>query len=249
LQTFIGCDYLHQNWVLHRDLKPDNLLLTEQGVVKICDFGLAKMYGSPTRELSSQVVTRWYRAPELLLGSKHYGPSIDVWAIGCIIAELLKRTPFLVSDADSDISQITKIFENFGTPTEKNWPGYFKLDLPIRFETKPAPDLRDIFSSAKDDLLELIENCFKFNPVERITCEQALKLPYFKNLPYPTKQTCLPGVKNAVKQGKDAKKVVGRKRKRNLGNELGERGFEEDDMVDFLGNGGRSRISKKLDFS
>lgn len=109
IQTIQGLEYLHYNWILHRDLKPNNLLVNSNGVLKIGDFGLAKFFGSPNRINTHQVVTRWYRAPELLYGSRLYGTGIDMWAIGCILAELLLRVPFL--PGESDLDQLTRIFQ------------------------------------------------------------------------------------------------------------------------------------------
>ncbi|XP_075582172.1 cyclin-dependent kinase 7 isoform X1 [Pelecanus crispus] len=120
LMTLQGLEYLHQHWILHRDLKPNNLLLDENGVLKLADFGLAKSFGSPNRVYTHQVVTRWYRAPELLFGARMYGVGVDMWAVGCILAELLLRVPFL--PGDSDLDQLTRIFETLGTPTEEQWP-------------------------------------------------------------------------------------------------------------------------------
>uniref|UniRef100_A0A2K6U5E5 Protein kinase domain-containing protein n=1 Tax=Saimiri boliviensis boliviensis TaxID=39432 RepID=A0A2K6U5E5_SAIBB len=117
LMTLQGLEYLHQQWILHRDLKPNNLLLDENGVLKLADFGLAKSFGSPNRAYTYQVVTRWYRAPELLFGARMYGMCVDMWAVGCILAELLLRIPFL--PGDSDLDQLMRIFETLGTPTEE----------------------------------------------------------------------------------------------------------------------------------
>ena len=91
LQTLLGLEYLHMNWILHRDLKPNNLLVDSKGCLKLGDFGLAKQFGSPNRVYTHIVVTRWYRAPELLFGAKNYGVGVDIWAVGCILAELLLR--------------------------------------------------------------------------------------------------------------------------------------------------------------
>lgn len=91
LQTLLGLEYLHMNWILHRDLKPNNLLVDSKGCLKLGDFGLAKQFGSPNRIYTHIVVTRWYRAPELLFGAKNYGVGVDIWAVGCILAELLLR--------------------------------------------------------------------------------------------------------------------------------------------------------------
>uniref|UniRef100_A0A2I3H2Y7 mitogen-activated protein kinase n=1 Tax=Nomascus leucogenys TaxID=61853 RepID=A0A2I3H2Y7_NOMLE len=96
LMTLQGLEYLHQHWILHRDLKPSNLLLDENGVLKLADFGLAKSFGSPNRAYTHEVATRWYQAPELLFGARKYGVGVDMWAVGCILAELLLRVPFFV---------------------------------------------------------------------------------------------------------------------------------------------------------
>lgn len=109
VQTLQGLEYLHLNWILHRDLKPNNLLVNANGVLKIGDFGLAKLYGSPSRINTHHVVTRWYRAPELLFGAKQYSIYIDMWAVGCILAELLLRVPLF--PGESDLDQLTKIFQ------------------------------------------------------------------------------------------------------------------------------------------
>ncbi len=103
-------EYLHASWILHRDLKPNNLFLSSEGVVKIGDFGLARHFAaSPRRPMTHQVATRWYRAPELFYGCTQYGAGIDMWAVGCIIAEFLLRVPLF--PADSDLTQLCKIYE------------------------------------------------------------------------------------------------------------------------------------------
>uniref|UniRef100_A0A8D0H9Z8 Cyclin-dependent kinase 7 n=1 Tax=Sphenodon punctatus TaxID=8508 RepID=A0A8D0H9Z8_SPHPU len=190
LMTLQGLEYLHQHWILHRDLKPNNLLLDENGVLKLADFGLAKSFGSPNRVYTHQVVTRWYRAPELLFGARMYGVGVDMWAVGCILAELLLRVPFL--PGDSDLDQLTRIFETLGTPTEEQWPGMTSLPDYVTFKSFPGMPLQHIFSAAGDDLLELLQGLFMFNPCTRVTATQALKQKYFSNRPAPTSGNQLP---------------------------------------------------------
>ncbi|XP_068655686.1 cyclin-dependent kinase G-2-like isoform X2 [Aristolochia californica] len=125
LQLLEGIKYLHDNWVLHRDLKTSNLLLNNRGELKICDFGLARQYGSPLKPYTHLVVTLWYRAPELLLGAKEYSTAIDMWSLGCIMAEMLAKEPLF--SGKSEIDQLDKIFKTIGTPSEKIWPGFAKL--------------------------------------------------------------------------------------------------------------------------
>ena len=98
---------------------------------QITDFGLSKAYGSPNRQYTHLVVTRWYRAPELLFGARIYGTGIDIWAMGCILAELLLRVPFVAGDTDLD--QLAKIFQALGTPTEETWPNHTKLPGSFKF--------------------------------------------------------------------------------------------------------------------
>jgi len=190
LMTIQGVEYLHDNWILHRDLKPNNLLLDSEGIVKLADFGLAKTYGSPNRVYTNQVVTRWYRSPELLFGAKNYGAGIDMWAIGCILAELLLRVPFL--PGESDLGQLTKIFETLGTPTDDDWPGMKELSDYVEFKKFPRIPFPDIFSAAGDDLLDLLNKLFLYDPVKRIGATQSLKHSYFSNRPAPTPAHLLP---------------------------------------------------------
>jgi cyclin-dependent kinase 7 len=115
-----GLFHCHSMDFLHRDLKPSNLLLASNGELKIADFGLARIMGDPRIPMTNQVVTRWYRAPELLLGAKHYSFGVDIWATGCIFAELMLRTPYFA--AETDLAQLNMIFQALGTPTDKEWP-------------------------------------------------------------------------------------------------------------------------------
>uniref|UniRef100_A0A8C5DCF2 Cyclin-dependent kinase 7 n=1 Tax=Gouania willdenowi TaxID=441366 RepID=A0A8C5DCF2_GOUWI len=210
LMTLQGLEYMHHHWVLHRDLKPNNLLLDGSGVLKLADFGLAKSFGSPSRVYTHQVVTRWYRSPELLFGARMYGVGVDMWAVGCILAELLLRIPFMAGD--SDLDQLTKIFEALGTPTEETWPGMSNLPDYVCFKQFPGTPLEHIFSAAGDDLLELLEGLFTFNPSTRTTATQALKSSYFSNRPAPTPGPQLPRP-NCPPDALREKEAVGHKRK------------------------------------
>ncbi|XP_020576967.1 cyclin-dependent kinase G-2-like isoform X3 [Phalaenopsis equestris] len=136
LQLLSGVKYLHDNWVLHRDLKTSNLLLNNRGELKICDFGLARQYGSPLKPYTHLVVTLWYRAPELLLGTKQYSTAIDMWSLGCIMAEFLAKEPLF--NGKTEFDQLDKIFRTLGTPNEKIWPGFAKLPgVKVNFVRQP----------------------------------------------------------------------------------------------------------------
>ncbi|KXJ25994.1 Cyclin-dependent kinase 7 [Exaiptasia diaphana] len=180
IMTMQGLEFLHSHWILHRDMKPNNLLIDERGILKIGDFGLARSYGSPTKVYTHQVVTRWYRCPELLFGARIYGTGVDMWAEGCILAELLLR----------------------GVST---LPDY------VQFKSFPGIPLKDIFTAAGDDLLDLLDRLLDCNPEGRVNATQALKMPYFSNKPAPTPPQYLPRPKNAVNDKTEDKQPIKRK--------------------------------------
>jgi len=210
LQTLLGLEYLHNHWILHRDLKPNNLLVDSKGCLKLGDFGLAKYFGSPNRQYTHMVVTRWYRSPELLFGAKNYGVGVDIWAVGCILAELLLRVPFLAGD--SDLDQLGKIFLALGTPTEESWPGLSTLPDFIQFKQQPGTPLRDIFTAASDDLLQLMGSLVTVCPLKRCDTKQALRSAYFSNKPAPSSGSSLPLPSN-IKEVKREQEKPGMKRK------------------------------------
>ncbi|KAG0473865.1 hypothetical protein HPP92_015722 [Vanilla planifolia] len=188
--TLKGLAYCHKKWILHRDMKPNNLLIASDGQLKLADFGLARIFGSPDRKFTHQVFARWYRAPELLFGTKQYGPGVDVWAAGCIFAELLLRRPFL--QGSSDIDQLGKIFAAFGTPKPTQWPEMVYFPDYVEFQYFPAPSLRSLFPMASDDALDLLSKMFTYDPKARISSQQALEHRFFSSVPAPTKPALLP---------------------------------------------------------
>lgn len=214
LMTLQGLEYLHSRCILHRDIKPNNLLLNKEGILKITDFGLAKAYASPSRNYTHQVVTRWYRSPELLYGATLYGTGVDIWATGCILAELFLRVPFL--QGDNDIAQLSKIFEVFGSATEENWLGVTKLPAYIEILVKNERcNLADIFTAASDDSVQLLQAMLILNPSKRCTATEALKSPYFSRKPYPTASCNLPLPRDSL-QGDEFEVPPPEQKKRTL---------------------------------
>lgn len=185
--------HLHDNWILHRDLKTSNLLLSHKGILKVGDFGLAREYGSPLKEYTSIVVTLWYRSPELLLGCKEYSTPIDVWSVGCIFAELLAMTALF--PGKSEVDQLNRIFKDLGTPNEKIWPGYDQLPLAkkMTFADYPVSQLRKKFANLTTELgVSLLQGLLTYDPKERLTADAALKHNYFKEMPLPIDPAMFP---------------------------------------------------------
>jgi cyclin-dependent kinase 12/13 len=145
-QLLLGIKYLHEENIMHRDIKGANLLLNNDGVLKLADFGLSRRtYTNPTH-FTNRVCTLWYRPPELLLGTINYGPSIDIWSIGCFFSELLSNKPLFPTDNEQ--KQISLIFDKCGFPTEDTWPGVSALPNYSKLEkTNSNYKLRDLFST------------------------------------------------------------------------------------------------------
>jgi len=180
-----GIEYLHSNWILHRDICPGNLLISSDGVLKIGDFGLAKKFGNEDQKLTPEVVTRWYRAPELLMGARYYGKGVDMWSIGCVFAEMMLRMPYFAGD--SEIDQLGKIFWALGTPTEKDWQNMELLPGYIQFTPSEGSPLTSLFRSATDDAIELLKALLTLNPNGRPSATEVLKnYSYFKSAPTRT---------------------------------------------------------------
>ncbi|KAK4365394.1 hypothetical protein RND71_016752 [Anisodus tanguticus] len=188
--TLKGLAFCHMKWVLHRDMKPNNLLIGPNGQLKLADFGLARLFGSPDRRFTHQVFARWYRAPELLFGAKQYGPGVDVWAAACIFAELLLRRPFL--QGNSDIDQLGKIFAAFGTPKPSQWHDMVYLPDYVEYQFVPGQPFKTLFPTATEDCLDLMSKMFSYDPKARISAEQALEHRYFSSGPPPTEPALLP---------------------------------------------------------
>lgn len=192
-QLLSGVNHLHDNWIIHRDLKTSNLLLSHQGVLKIGDFGLAREFGSPLKPYTPVVVTLWYRAPELLLQDKLYTTSIDLWSVGCIFGELLMKKALF--PGKSEIDQLNRIFKELGTPTEKIWEGVSQLPIMKKcsFKTYIYNELKKKFGPVLTETgFDLMNRLLTYNPQKRITANEALKHLYFREAPLPVKESMFP---------------------------------------------------------
>jgi len=178
-QLNAGLLYCHSHRILHRDLKPQNLLIDRRNNLKLADFGLARAFGIPMRTYTHEVVTLWYRAPEVLLGSRHYSTAIDMWSVGCIFAEMIMRGNPLFP-GDSEIDQIFKIFRILGTPNEKVWPGVSQLpDYKETFPQWSRQDLQNILPQLDEDGLDLLMQTLTYDTAKRISAKRALIHPWF----------------------------------------------------------------------
>jgi len=199
LQVVGGLEFLHSQWIMHRDLKTSNLLMNNRGEIKLADFGMARYYGDPPPKLTQLVVTLWYRAPELLLGADKYGPEIDMWSIGCIFGELLTKEPLL--QGKNEVDQVSKIFALTGPPNQQIWPGFRSLPnakslkLPST-SASPAgnPPLlpRTRFPYLTNAGLSLLSGLLALNPAVRPTAQQCLSHAYFKEDPRPKPKEMFP---------------------------------------------------------
>lgn len=179
VQLVKGTLYCHAHRVLHRDLKPQNLLIDKEGNLKLADFGLARAFGVPLRAYTHEVVTLWYRAPEVLLGGKQYSTGVDMWSIGCIFAEMVNRKPLF--PGDSEIDEIFRIFRIMGTPNEQVWPEINYLpDFKPTFPKWNKKNLKEVVPSLDDDGIDLLKSLLVYDPAGRVSAKRALLHPYFQ---------------------------------------------------------------------
>ncbi|KAI0422103.1 kinase-like protein [Xylaria grammica] len=202
LQLLQGLRYLHENKILHRDMKAANLLISNKGILQIADFGLARHYdgtvpqagqggGDGKREYTSLVVTRWYRPPELLLHLKRYTTAIDMWGVGCVFGEMLVGKPILAGESDGH--QLEIIFDLVGSPTEENMPGWKQLPGAESLTPRSRPgSLSTKFREHGVTAVSLLKELLQLNWRSRINAIDALEHAYFKSAPYPARPEEIP---------------------------------------------------------
>lgn len=179
-QVLKGVQFCHKNNCIHRDVKPENILITKSRVVKLCDFGFARLLTGPGDEYTDYVATRWYRAPELVVGDAQYGPAVDVWAIGCVFGELLNGQP--IWPGKSDVDQLYHIQKTLGDLIPRHRK-VFNSNQFFRGMVLPSPrervPLESIYPSASQHTISFLKACLQMDPNARSTCKELLEHAYF----------------------------------------------------------------------
>jgi cyclin-dependent kinase len=181
-QVMKGLGVCHARSVIHRDIKPQNVLIDSQLRVKLADFGLARRFSVPMPKFTHEVVTLWYRAPEILLGSAVYGLGVDLWSVGCIFAEVATGRPLF--SGDSEICMIFEIFKKLGTPTNDIWPNLgnlpdFKQSFP-KWPAKSWDKIRNMRALVGEDGVDLLNKLMVYDPKKRMSARGSLSHGYFK---------------------------------------------------------------------
>lgn len=181
-QLLKGIQYVHKLKILHRDLKSENLLVSNDGILKIADFGLARGYGLPIKQFRNDVVSLWYRAPDILLGNESYTVSVDMWSVGCIFAEMVNGSIFFQAYSEKD--QIKKIFSTLGTPDIKKIPVYETYSgwKEENWETYPPINWKELCPRLNNEGIDLLSKLLEYDPEKRINATDALAHPFFKDI-------------------------------------------------------------------
>mmetsp|Transcript_47756 Transcript_47756/g.112708 ORF Transcript_47756/g.112708 Transcript_47756/m.112708 type:complete len:306 (+) Transcript_47756:883-1800(+) len=179
-QLLLGLKHCHVQGIMHRDLKPQNLLVENGTKLKIADFGLSRNFNIPIGRYTHEVVTLWYRAPEILLGAKCYSTPIDLWSVGCIFAEMMTGKPIFCGE--SEIEQLLAVFRILGTPNSKNWPSVGEFRDWHDFPQWNPQKFNKIFPELEEEGLNLIQSLLRLDPTKRITVSKAIESVYFDDI-------------------------------------------------------------------
>jgi cell division cycle 2-like protein len=209
-QLTSALSFLHSNHILHRDLKTSNILLSNHGHLKIADFGMARYIPPPDARLTQLVVTLWYRAPELLLGTETYNTEIDMWSLGCIFGELLLKEPIL--QGKNEVDELSRIFALCGLPTDRSWPEFWRLPnakglkIPRDSGAKSGGVIRTKFPFLTNAGADLLMSLLSLNPEHRPSADEVLEHAYFREQPKPKPMEMFPTFPSKAGQEKRRKR-------------------------------------------
>lgn len=188
--------FCHANYVLHRDIKPNNLLIAANGEIKLADFGLARSMPDPGTQMTYNTITIWYRPPELFFQARMYSGKVDVWSCGCVFGELISRVVMFPAMPDTEMNMVKLICEKVGTPMEENWPGVSKLKgyvTPTEITPLRPRDFWNVHYRAIGDLgVDLLIKMLLLDPRKRLSSEEVLKHEFWTADPRPSRLEQLP---------------------------------------------------------
>lgn len=246
-QIVSATQYLHSNWIIHRDLKTSNLLMNNRGEVKLADFGLARYTSDPPPQMTQRVVTLWYRSPELLLGTEQYNTEIDIWSVGCIFAEIMTREPLF--QGKNEVDQLSRVFALMGPPTRETWPDFQSLPnakaiRPLLTKQHPHSQgsLATKFPYITQAGLRLMLSMLALNPADRPGAAEILQSQYFREDPKPKAKAMFPTFPSKAGQEKRRRRATPQAPTRGEALRL-----DEEDLVGLFG--GREEEEKGAGFS
>jgi cell division cycle 2-like len=237
VQLSSAMDFLHDHWIIHRDLKTSNILMNNRGEIKLADFGMARYTSDPPpSNLTQLVVTLWYRAPELLLGAEKYDFAIDIWSVGCIFGELLTKEPLL--QGKNEVDQLSKIFALCGIPSEQTWPGWKRLPNARSLRLPQLPDapnpqtlIRSKFPYLTNAGGALLASLLSLDPKKRPAADEILKHEYFQEKPKPKPTAMFPTFPSKAGQEKRRRRATPNAPKRGEKGAFGSLGTEAADFT------------------